>query len=154
MDNVQHPHDSASGVTATPDLPWTPPQQRTAAELGESIALFERLLALPDLADDPFTRLRVEDCARLADRAAAGSVMTCPTTTIRPRGGQSPWLLPDDGIIDPIAVDLAARGVRRVALTLPERRAAARAILARGECINQVAKRLHVSGTTALALIA
>jgi hypothetical protein len=39
--------------------------------------------------------------------------------------------LPDDGIIDPIAVEIAARGIRSVALTRAERQAAAAAILAR-----------------------
>jgi hypothetical protein len=66
----------------------------------------------------------------------------------------SPWILPDDGIIDPLAVELTALGIRRVPLTLAERRAAAQAIVARGEGVNQVARRLHVSGSTAHALIA
>ena len=42
------------------------------------------------------------------------------------------WLLPDDGIIDPVAVEIAARGTRRVRLTARERRAAAALIVARG----------------------
>lgn len=66
----------------------------------------------------------------------------------------SPWLLPDDGIIDPIAVELTARGIRRVPLTHAERRVAAQAIMARGDGLNQVAKRLHVSGSTAHTLVA
>jgi len=62
--------------------------------------------------------------------------------------------LADDGIIDLIAVELAARGKRTVALTRTERQLAAAAILARGGTPYLVSKRLHVSGTTAHALAA
>ena len=64
------------------------------------------------------------------------------------------WLLPDDGIIDPVAVEIAAAGTRRVALTRPERRAAAALILARGGTAADLADRLHVSGNTAARLAA
>ena len=60
--------------------------------------------------------------------------------------------LADDGIIDLIAVDIAARGTRPVALTRAERQLAAAAILARGGTPTLIAKRLHVSEATALAL--
>ena len=60
--------------------------------------------------------------------------------------------LSDDGIIDLIAVELAARGNRTVALTRTERQLAAAAILARGGTPHQISKRLHVSGTTARTL--
>jgi hypothetical protein len=62
--------------------------------------------------------------------------------------------LADDGIIDPIAVELAARGTRPVALTRSERQLAAAAILARGGTPYVIATRLHVSGTTARTLAA
>jgi hypothetical protein len=62
--------------------------------------------------------------------------------------------LTDDGIIDPVAVEIAARGIRPVALTRAERQLAAVRILARGGTPNLVARRLHVSGTTALTLAA
>ena len=62
--------------------------------------------------------------------------------------------LADDGIIDPIAVEIAARGARPVALTRAERQLAAARILARGGTPYVIAKRLHVSGTTALTLAA
>ena len=62
--------------------------------------------------------------------------------------------LSDDGIIDPIAVELAARGTRPVALTRTERQLAAFRILARGGTPYLIATRLHVSGTTALTLAA
>jgi hypothetical protein len=60
--------------------------------------------------------------------------------------------LTDDGIIDLIAVDIAARGARAVALTRAERQLAAGIILARGGTRYQISKRLHVSGTTAHTL--
>jgi hypothetical protein len=62
--------------------------------------------------------------------------------------------LTDDGIIDPVAVEIAARGFRPVALTRAERQLAAIRILARGGTPYLIAKRLHVSGTTALTLAA
>jgi len=62
--------------------------------------------------------------------------------------------LADDGIIDLIAVDIAVRGARTVALTCVERQLAAAAILARGGTPYLISKRLHVSGTTALTLAA
>jgi hypothetical protein len=62
--------------------------------------------------------------------------------------------LADDGIIDLIAVDIAAHGARTVALTHAERQLAAAAILARGGTPYVISKRLHVSGTTAHALAA
>jgi hypothetical protein len=60
--------------------------------------------------------------------------------------------LPDDGIIDPIAVEIAARGIRPVALTRAERQLAADRILARGGTPAHICQRLYVSGTTALTL--
>jgi hypothetical protein len=63
-------------------------------------------------------------------------------------------VLTDDGIIDPVAVEIAARGIRAVALTRAERQLAAVGILARGGTPYMVAKRLHASGTTALTLAA
>ena len=64
------------------------------------------------------------------------------------------FVLADDGIIDPIAIEIAARGLRPVALTRAERQLAAARILARGGNPNLVSKRLHVSGATALTLAA
>jgi hypothetical protein len=62
--------------------------------------------------------------------------------------------LPGDGIIDLIAVEVAARGVRTVALTRADQQLAAARILARGGTPYAISKRLHVSGTTALLLAA
>jgi hypothetical protein len=62
--------------------------------------------------------------------------------------------LADDGIIDLVAVEIAARGARPVALTRAERYLAAAGILAWGGTPYVIATRLHVSGTTALKLAA
>jgi len=64
------------------------------------------------------------------------------------------WLIPDDGIIDPVAVEIMAAGARRVRLSLPERRAAAALILARGGTANDIAARLHIGGRAAVDLAA
>jgi hypothetical protein len=70
------------------------------------------------------------------------------------RHPQRSLALTDDGIIDPIAVEIATRGTRTVALTPAERQLAAARILARGGTPYLISKRLHVSGTTALTLAA
>jgi hypothetical protein len=64
------------------------------------------------------------------------------------------WLLPDDGIIDPVAVEITATGTRRVALTRPERLAAAALIIARGGTANDLAARLHINGSKAKRMAA
>ena len=64
------------------------------------------------------------------------------------------WVIPEDGIIDAIAVQIAASGQRRVKLTRTERRFAAALILARGGNAYQVHKRLGVSSSTAHTLVA
>jgi hypothetical protein len=68
-------------------------------------------------------------------------------TACQPRGDA--WMLPDDGIIDQVAVEIAAKGERRVALTAPERRAAAEMILASGGTVRDIAERLCMSDTAA-----
>jgi hypothetical protein len=65
---------------------------------------------------------------------------------------RSSWVLADDGIIDQIAVEIAARGIRAVALTTSEWQAAAARILSGGGTSYLVSKRLHVSGSTAARL--
>ncbi len=62
------------------------------------------------------------------------------------------WILPDDGIIDQVAVEIAARGERKVALTAPERYAAAEMILARGGTVAVIAERLCMGERAASAL--
>lgn len=63
-------------------------------------------------------------------------------------------MLADDGIIDRLAVEIAARGHRPVALTPAERLLAAARILASGGTPYLISERLHVSGSTALTLAA
>jgi hypothetical protein len=75
-----------------------------------------------------------------------------PAARPRPRGPRSPWLLPEDGITDEIAVELAARGVRPVALTPGERAAVVARVLAGGGTVSQAARRLRCSYGTARAL--
>lgn len=64
----------------------------------------------------------------------------------------APWLLPDDGIVDLVAVEIAAAGTRRVRLTVPERRFAAALILARGGSVGDIAARLHMNSRSARRL--
>jgi hypothetical protein len=71
-------------------------------------------------------------------------------TASQPRADE--WLLPDDGIVDPIAVEIAAKGERRVSLTAPERRAAAEMILARGGTVKLITERLCMTEHAATAL--
>ncbi len=70
-------------------------------------------------------------------------------TPPRPR-----WVIPDDGIIDHLAIEIAATGIRPVALTRAERRLAAALILAAGGTPYVISKRLHLSGQTARVLAA
>lgn len=76
---------------------------------------------------------------------------TTPGQSIRRR--RTTWLLPEDGILDPIAVDIAARGVRPVALTPTERRIAASRILATGGSATTLTRRLRISHSAARALV-
>jgi len=77
-----------------------------------------------------------------------------PVTTARPRIRPARWVLPEDGIVDEVAVTIAAAGTRPVALTRTERWLAAGRILAAGGTPYLISKRLHVSGRTALAMAA
>jgi hypothetical protein len=70
------------------------------------------------------------------------------------RSARHSLVLADDGIVDPIAVEIAASGTRTVALTPAERQLAAARILAPGGTPYLISKRLHVNGTTALTLAA
>ncbi len=64
------------------------------------------------------------------------------------------WVLPDDGIIDPVAVEIAVTGKRPVRLTTAERRAAAARILAGGGTPWLLARRLRMSQAAARVLAA
>jgi hypothetical protein len=69
-----------------------------------------------------------------------------------PKSLVNPWRLPEDGIVDEVAVGIAARGERQVALTDRERLAAAALILARGGTRVDIARNLHVFGPEAARL--
>jgi hypothetical protein len=62
-------------------------------------------------------------------------------------------LLPDDGLIDEVAVRLAVTGARRVRLTPPERDLAARLMVARGADLAELAAHLGTSTAAAARLI-
>ena len=70
------------------------------------------------------------------------------------RTARRSWVLTDDGVIDPVAVEIAASGSRPVALTRAERQLAAEHILARGGTLSLISGRLRVNGSTARALAA
>ena len=93
------------------------------------------------------TRWRQHVLTRHAARSTQASLFDPPPPRSR-------WTLPDDGIIDELAVEIAAKGIRPVALTPAERRLAAARILASGGTAHLISKRLHVSNRTAHALAA
>jgi hypothetical protein len=64
------------------------------------------------------------------------------------------WVIPDDGIIDPIAVEIAASGERIVRLTRAERRAVTARILAEGGTAATIATRLRMQYAAARVLAA
>jgi hypothetical protein len=66
----------------------------------------------------------------------------------------SRWLLPEDGITDEIAIEIAARGTRPVALTCTERQMAAARILASGGSTFLIGMRLRMNYAAACALVA
>jgi hypothetical protein len=64
--------------------------------------------------------------------------------TRRP-GRNDLYLIPEDGVIDMIAVDIAASGIRPVRLTDRERMLAARRILAAGGMTATLMRRLRLT---------
>jgi hypothetical protein len=77
-----------------------------------------------------------------------------PDSTPAPETTDEKWVIPDDGIIDPIAVEIAASGQRPVRLTLAERRAAAACILAKGGTAWTIARHLRMPYRSARVLAA
>jgi hypothetical protein len=65
----------------------------------------------------------------------------------------SGWQIPEDGIIDEVAVMVAAAGMRDVRLTRAEQRVAAALIMCWHGKIGLVCARLHVNGRQAAALL-
>ena len=84
----------------------------------------------------------------------AGPARAGPRRLAPAAGPRSPWVLPEDGITDPVAVELAARGVRPVALTPGERAEVVAAVLAGGGTVSLAARRLRCSYGTARAIAA
>lgn len=64
----------------------------------------------------------------------------------------NPWLIRNDGIVDSLAIETAARGARTVRLTVLERDAAAMLILAAGGSTDTIVDRLKVSKPTACTI--
>jgi hypothetical protein len=64
----------------------------------------------------------------------------------------NPWLIPDDGIVDDVAIEIAVRGRRPVCLTRLERSVAAALILAMGGGTRDLCERLKVTDKTACQL--
>jgi hypothetical protein len=73
---------------------------------------------------------------------------------IAARGTRPGWLLPDDEIIDLIAVEIAVKGTRAVRLTARERCIAAGMILARHGSDSVIAARLSLTPRYARELAA
>ena len=88
---------------------------------------------------------------RLAGHQHPGAVVMAGTSP-EPRAVRNKWLLPDDGIIDELAVEIAASGQRVVRLTRAERRAAAARITAAGGNAYTIAKRLRMQYAAACVL--
>jgi hypothetical protein len=64
------------------------------------------------------------------------------------------WQLPDDGVVDLVAVDVAARGLRPVELTETERRAAVELLLKRGGTRTLASYRLRMNYDAVCAIAA
>ena len=64
------------------------------------------------------------------------------------------WILPDYGLVDQRAVQIAVRGERRVCMTRREQRVAAARVLARGGTTKTIAKHLYLRHAAALWLTA
>jgi hypothetical protein len=62
-------------------------------------------------------------------------------------------LLPEDGIIDPVAVYIAVHGIRKIAMTHRERVEAVRQMLLRGDSIREMCDHLHVPPDTARKIL-
>jgi hypothetical protein len=79
----------------------------------------------------------------------------CRKRLAREKPDIDPEPLPEDGIVDFVAVEIAAKGWRRVRLTKRERTLAAALIMvhARENAGDVIMKRLNVSRVTALKLV-
>ena len=74
----------------------------------------------------------------------------------RPKPSQSrrqTILLPEDGIVDPVAVYIAVHGIRKIAMTHRERLEAVRQMLLHGDSIRDICDHLHVPPATAREIL-
>lgn len=62
------------------------------------------------------------------------------------------WLIPEDGIIDPVAIAVATAGTRLVRLTPAERELAVHRIIANGGAVAELAAHLGISLVNAVRL--
>lgn len=79
--------------------------------------------------------------------------MSRASSPIRGAAPHAAMLLPDDGLIDELAVSIAVSGTRRVRLTPPERDLAARIMIGRGADLAELAAHLGTSTAAAGRLI-
>jgi hypothetical protein len=79
---------------------------------------------------------------------------TEPHTSTQRHPGPNRWTRREDHIIDWVAIEIAAEGLRPVALTPTERRKAAWLMLSRGASHQLIARRLHISGKNAARMAA
>lgn len=55
------------------------------------------------------------------------------------------WILPEDGILDEVAIEIAIRGQRPVRLTLRERRAVVKSLIDRGASPGEIIEKLRTN---------
>jgi hypothetical protein len=67
-----------------------------------------------------------------------------PATAEEPRAHRQTMLVPEDGIVDFMAVSIAVSGMRKVALTHRERLEVTRQMLVQGASIREMSSNLHV----------
>ena len=94
----------------------------------------------------------VETLGNVASAETGGDQSDRTETTARElmflAGPFDPWLLDEDGVTDSTAIDTAVYGMRQVRLTLAERITAATRILAGGEGVRSVCRRLGLPDDT------
>lgn len=67
--------------------------------------------------------------------------------------GISPWLIPEDGIVDDIAVEVAVSGARRVRLTPTEHCLAVEQMVRQGSSIKEIARHIGMADINVKDLI-
>lgn len=67
---------------------------------------------------------------------------------------ETDWAIPEDGIVDEIAVEIAVKGIRRVRLTPTETRLVVEQSLARGQSFKGIAENIGCSDQTVARIAA